>query len=131
MTRTEPLPRWAIVFVVVVAIGGLGVVACNALVDRLDDGEPADWRVSPDAALDADSTEIPIDVRERECASARPADGRIVVDVAANASTVVIDVRVRPLGGDQECPSNPITPYVVELDEPLGDREIVGERWTP
>jgi hypothetical protein len=53
----------------------------------------------------------------------------VVVDVEYEATTVAIELRVRRRGGDQECPSNPITAFVVDLDEPLGSRTIVGERW--
>jgi hypothetical protein len=126
----EPLPRWAKWFVVIVvlAIAAIGVRA--ALDDGLEEPAPADWRIAPDADIGADATSIPIEVRERECASGRDATGRVVARVAYGERAVTIDVAVRRRGGDQECPSNPITASVVELDEPLGDRTIEGERWT-
>ena len=43
---------------------------------------------------------------------------------------VVIDVGVRPYE-QATCPSNPPTPFVVELDEPLGDRTLVGDSPEP
>jgi hypothetical protein len=45
-------------------------------------------------------------------------------------TVVAIDIGVRPLGGDQECPSNPETAFTVELREPLGARRIEGGRWS-
>ncbi len=125
----EPLPRWAKVFV------GALVVALAVLVVRLalDDGlgEPveADWRVAPGTVLGPDDTRVRIDIRETECASGRSADGRVVVDVDYRATTVTIDIKVRRREGDQECPGNPVTSFVVDLDEPVGSRTIVGERW--
>ncbi len=125
----EPLPRWAKLFVgaLVVALVALGLRM--ALDDGLGAPVQAEWRVVPGTALGPNDTQVPIDVQERACASGRSADGRVVVDVDYQATTVAIEVSVRPLGGDQECPSNPITSFVVDLDEPLGGRTVVGERW--
>jgi hypothetical protein len=124
----EPLPRWANVFVaaVVVAVGALGLRM--ALDDGLGKPVAAKWRV-PGTVLGPDDTRVPVDVRETECASGRSADGRVVVDVTYQATEVVTDISIRPFGGDRECPGDPITSFVVELDEPLGGRSIVGERW--
>jgi hypothetical protein len=41
---------------------------------------------------------------------------------------VSVAAGVRPLDGDQTCPSNPTTAYVADLDQPLRDRDVVGER---
>ncbi len=86
----------------------------------------ASFRVAPDVALTADMTEIEVLVTERACNSGEDASGRIekpVVTVGAESVTVVFSVR--PRGGLQECPSNPETPYVLVLDEPLGDRVLL------
>ncbi len=88
----------------------------------------AEWVVDPDAKLGPTATSIPIVVNEMECASGRSATGRIEVEIAYGPDEVGIEVGVRPLGGDQNCPSNPNTPYIIELSEPLGDRSIEGER---
>lgn len=125
----EPLPRWAKVFVGAL-IAALVVVGVRlALDDGPDEAAPADWRIVPGVDMTPDATSVPIEVRERECASGRDADGRIVADVTYGSDSITIDVGVRRLGGDQDCPSNPVTSYVVELDQPLGDRTIIGERW--
>lgn len=70
-------------------------------------------------------------VQERECASGRDAEGRIQVDVEETAEQVLLRIAVRPLGGAQNCPSNPATPFTVELSEPLGDREVVDGSLVP
>lgn len=126
----EPLPRWAKVFVgvLVVALAAFGVR--RALDGGLGTPIEAEWRVVPGTVFGPDDTRVPIEVHERECASGRSADGRVVVDVTYRTSTVAIDVRVHPFGGSQDCPSNPTTSFVVELDEPLGGRTVVGERWS-
>jgi|GEM_PF-1168681 len=86
----------------------------------------ASFRVAPNVALTADMTEIEVLVTERACNSGEDAKGRIeepVVTVGAESVTVVF--AVRPRGGAQDCPSNPETPYVMVLDEPLGDRVLL------
>ena len=83
----------------------------------------ADWRVVTPPLDDAVVVEIM--VTEVACASGQPADGRIRVDVSYGADTIGFDVRVIPLEGAQDCPGNPDTPYLVPLDEPVGDRVIV------
>ncbi|MFP5487664.1 MAG: hypothetical protein ACLGHQ_05100 [Acidimicrobiia bacterium] len=89
---------------------------------------PARWEIDPDAQLDSSSTEVPILVQEIECASGQPADDRIVASADHGPDEVVLAVGVGRLPGAQDCPENAVTPYVVELDEPLGDRTITGER---
>jgi hypothetical protein len=126
----EPLSRWARVFVALVVVGVFVGVVVAALDDDLGGAEPARWWVAPGASLGPTSRKVPIVVNEVECASGRSAEGRIVVEVVYGSDAIDIAVGVRPLGGDQECPSNPDTPFTVELTEPLGDRTITGERTT-
>jgi hypothetical protein len=90
-------------------------------------GSAATWRLDPAApAPTPESTEIPILVHERECASGEPATGRIAdPQVRADANRIVVPVFVRPVEGGAECPGNPDTPYVLRLPEPLGDRALL------
>lgn len=85
----------------------------------------ADWYVDLAAGEPGPETDtLPIFVHERQCASGQPATGRIlepVVDYGEDEVTVTI--MVRTIGG--ECPSNPLTPFTIQLDEPLGDRVLV------
>jgi hypothetical protein len=67
-----------------------------------------------------------VTVLERGCASGRDAEGRSEASVSYERDRVTIDIGVRPYGGGQDCPSHPSTPYVVDLDEPLGNRTIAG-----
>lgn len=114
-----------------VAAAVIAFVVMRVLDDGLGSPEPAFWQLAPTAELGSDVERIPVVVRARGCSSRRTAEGRIEIDVTYGPDAVGIDVGVRPFGGDQTCPSNPATDYVVELDEPLGDRCIEGERPLP
>jgi hypothetical protein len=86
----------------------------------------ASFRVAADNELDATATEIPVLVTERACNSGEDARGRIVVSaIDEDDDSVTVIVAVRPRGGAQECPSNPETPFVLELPAPLGDRALL------
>lgn len=105
----------------------LGSSACSSVAQLLppEPAEQAQWAVDPEAGVDPEATEVPILVREVACNSGQDATGRISTDIEYGPDEVVLTVYVQPRGGDQTCPSNPLTPYVVELEEPLGDRELV------
>ncbi|MCX6521420.1 MAG: hypothetical protein NTZ21_12215 [Actinobacteria bacterium] len=124
----DPLPRWAKVFVALFAVALVAAALGAMLDDDLGAAEPARWWVAPGASLGPTSREVPIVVNEVACASGRSAEGRIVVEVVYGSDAIDIEVGVRTVGGDVECPSNPDTPFTVELTEPLGDRTITGER---
>ncbi len=124
----DPLPRWAKVSLASMAVGLIALALVAMFDDDLGGAEPARWWVAPGATLGPTSAEVPIVVNEFDCASGRSAEGRIVVELVYGSDVIDIAVGVRPLGGDQECPSNPDTPFTVELSEPLGDRTITGER---
>ena len=96
------------------------------LTQRPGEPEPAQWQVDPAASLTAASREVPINVIERECASGRSASGRIEVKVDEDVESITFDVRVERRPGNQDCQGNPITPFVVELGSPLGERVILG-----
>lgn len=87
----------------------------------------ASFRVAPGAEPGPDVTEIDVLVTERACNSGEDASGRIVAPaVTLGEERVVVTFAVRPRGGllGHTCPSNPETPFVLELPEPLGDRAL-------
>jgi hypothetical protein len=89
-------------------------------------GEIASFRVAPGVELDPAATEIAVLVTERACNSGEDAQGRIAVAaIDADDDSVTVTFAVRPRGGGQECPSNPETPFVLELPEPLGERVLL------
>lgn len=112
---------------VLAVVAALLLGACDLVGGAIGREPPreAQWAIDPAARLTPEATEIPLLVGEVSCASGRSAEGRIDVDVEYGEDVVVITARVRPLPGGQECPGNPPTPFVVSLDEPLGDRELV------
>jgi hypothetical protein len=91
------------------------------------------WRVARGTRPASRSSSFPIEVMERECASGRPADGRIadpIVEYGEDAITITVPVR--RVEGGATCQGNPWTPFVLELDEPIGDRLLLdGGPWPP
>jgi hypothetical protein len=78
------------------------------------------------------ATSIELLVRERACASGARATGRIeLVDLRETPDEVSVRIGVRPREGAQTCPSNPPTPFVVELSEPLAERNVVDASFVP
>ena len=86
----------------------------------------ASYRVDPAVELDPGMTEIQVLVTERACNGGRDARGRIAeprILLGDDAITVVF--AVRPNEGMATCPSNPETPYVLVLPEPIGNRTLL------
>lgn len=84
------------------------------------------FRVAPHETLTPDTIEVDVRVTEMACNSGQDARGRILpptITLSAEAATVVMTVR--PRGGGQDCPSNPETPFLLVLPEPLGDRSLL------
>ena len=93
---------------------------------------PATFRVDPEVELAPETTEIPVLVTERACNGGEDARGRIVapvIEVGPEAVTVVF--AVQPRGGEHNCPSNPETPFILVLPEPLGDRVLLDGSMVP
>jgi hypothetical protein len=90
------------------------------------EAEPAPFVPADDADLSPESTSIELLVNERGCASGQSAEDRMApAEIEYGEDAVVVTTRVVPPPGPQTCPSNPDTPVTVELEEPLGDRELL------
>ncbi len=90
---------------------GLGVVEWE-----LDAGAPP-----PEAG----TTELQVLVTERACTGGRELGERLLgPQVVETDESVRISFAAIALTGNHACPSNPATPVTVELDAPLGDREL-------
>lgn len=77
-------------------------------------------------------TSVDVLVHERACASGRSAEGRIqLVELNETAEQVQLRIGVRPPDGDHTCQGSPPTPFTVELNGPLGDREIIDASVVP
>ena len=86
----------------------------------------ASFRVAPHEELSPETEEVDVLVTERACNSGQDARGRVVRPAVILADdTVTVVFAVVPRGGMQECPSNPETPVLLELPEPLGERRLV------
>jgi hypothetical protein len=91
----------------------------------------ATWWADPAAdPIGPESERIPALVLENACASGRTAEGRVLPPaITYDDNSVIITILVRSLG-NAECPGHPFTPFIVGLDEPLGDRALLdGGQW--
>ena len=126
----KPIPNWMQGVAGLVGVALVVAIAYFAIGDGNGEAVPAEWRVDPAADVGPEALLIPIQVLETECSGGETAHGRLVPTVQHATDTIAIDIGVRTLDGDQSCPGNPVTPFVVELDDPLGDRSITGDLWT-
>lgn len=90
------------------------------------DGDTAVWDVDAADPPTPSATSITAMVSRLGCSGGETGEVLAPV-VSADAERVVLTFSVEPLPDDVDytCPGNPAVPYVVELDEPLGDRELV------
>lgn len=106
--------------------GGWEMTSAGPCALRADLGALGPASVAFDGeAPEADATTLELLVTEQACASGQEATDRVVTEVEATEDELRLVVGVTLLGGEAECPSNPPTSIQVELDEPLGDREVV------
>lgn len=87
-----------------------------------------EWRLDPSAAEPGpESTEIAVLLSEMECAGGREIGDRLVgPQVVMTESRVLIAFAAEPPPGEfHTCQGIAEQPYVVELPEPIGSREIV------
>ena len=88
--------------------------------------DTAVWDVDANEPPTPSSTSITALVTRLGCSGGET--GKVLDPVvSADGEQVVVTFSVEslPPDGEYECPANDAVPYVVELDEPLGDREIV------
>lgn len=86
----------------------------------------AEFRVAPGEGLGPESSEFDVLVSELACNSGEDARGRILPpQLISDADSVTVVMTVRPRGGGQDCPSNPETPFLLQLPEPLGERTLL------
>lgn len=114
-TKRRTLISAAVVVVALLAIWFIAIRGSGAEVAR--------WRLDPSFTPAPESTNIPLLVSEAGCSSGRPVTGRTELSVRYSDSAVTIDIRVRPLEGNQTCPAIE-SPFAVQLREPLGQRAL-------
>jgi hypothetical protein len=90
----------------------------------------ANWTLDPAVTLTPATTDLHILVDELQCHGLSDAAGRIAVEARVSGASLVLTSFVRSLNGPQTCPGTPPTPYVVHLDQPLGNRTVLdGATW--
>jgi hypothetical protein len=112
-------------------LGGWGGCRPEIVLDGLN---LASWVLDPDAPQpDAAATTFAALVTERTCTGGQPMGGRLQPPtITYGPDTVVVVFAARPLEGDAfDCPGNPPTRVVVELREPLGQRELLDGGFFP
>jgi len=88
--------------------------------------EPAVWYLPAGFVADPGATRIEVVVDARGCASGvGPADRMAPPQVEVTDTQVRIAVSTYILKGPQTCLGHPTAPLVVDLGEPLGDRELI------
>lgn len=102
---------------IVLALAGCGILPGAT--------SPAVWELAPEQAVDAETTTLSVLVTRVACNSG--VTGSVNEPSIDRADgELVITFTVSP--GDPpaaECPSNDLVEYVIELDEPIGDRVLV------
>ncbi|MDO8337052.1 MAG: hypothetical protein Q7T15_02210 [Microcella sp.] len=102
---------------VVLALAGCGIIPGTT--------SPAVWELTPDQVIDAETTTLSVLVTRVAC------NGGVTgtvndPSIDRTDGELVITFTVSP--GDPpaaNCPSNDLVEYVIELDEPVGDRALV------
>ena len=99
--------------------------ACSPTLVMPGGAPAADWELDLKVAPDRTSTSITVLVSELGCASGKAPDGRIVGPwVVVEARVIRVAFGVTPLPGAQDCQESPPARVVVDLGEPLGDRQL-------
>ena len=109
-------------FAVSIAAVVLALAGCGVLPGATS---PAVWELAPDQVVDAETTTLSVLVTRVACNSG--VTGTVNdPSIDRTDGELVITFTVSP--GDPpaaNCPSNDLVEYVIELDEPVGDRALV------
>lgn len=103
------------------------------LVTQMPEGSnTVEWRVDPDDSPRPDSVSIRLLLQERECVSGQEIGERLLgPEIVYTDEQILVSFAAEPPPGDAfTCQGNPETPFVLDLDEPLGDRELIDGRDT-
>lgn len=104
----------------------LSTASTCALRTDLGDLGPVTVTLDPEHPPTPDAHELRLLVTETACNSGQDAEGRVrLVGLVPDDGTIELVVAVEPREGEANCPSNPPTPFVVPLDEALGERTVL------
>ncbi len=93
--------------------------------------EPATWFLPAGFVADPAATSVQVLVEEQGCTSGQGAEGNTaepVVEVTDDQVLIAVSTYIRR--GGQNCPGHPLAPLLVDLGQPLGDRELVDAHGT-
>lgn len=91
-------------------------------------GEVA-WRVDSSRPLDDQATSVTLLATGQACSSGSPMGSRLRPPAVLLSDDIIFVALTADLPqGAQTCPGNPEEPVVVELGQPIGDRDIVNAR---
>ncbi len=110
-----------------------GVYALANCTPSIDLGSltEASITLDPDAIPERDDDRVALLVTERACNSGRPATDRVeLIELIETESTVELVIGIQPNTGGT-CPSNPPTPFTIDLRQPLADRTILNAAVVP
>ena len=106
---------------------------CHQLAVVLPEGRSRVAVTAPRGGVDPSATSPQVLVNEVQCASGRdpaPYLGRPLVD--EQEDRVLVTMSSEEVVGDATCQGNPSVPVTLELDEPLGDRQLLDAgTWPP
>lgn len=87
---------------------------------------PAVWFLPASSLPTPESTSVSVLVDQRACVNdADPQSGLAAPEVEVTATEVRIAIGAYIRKGPQGCPASPLTPLVVDLGQPLGERSLV------
>lgn len=112
----------------------LGVSVAKPLRAVQDGVRASSWRLDPDFSVHPDDTELHVLLTEQTMASGRLADDRILPpELALDGERLVLRCYVRPLEGYTGRSRRHETQVLVQLPEPVGEREPVDGAvfWAP
>lgn len=106
------------------------VASSGPCAPRTDAGElnAAALALDPDQPADPSDTTVHLLVTELACHGGEDAEGRVELARLVetdDAVEIVVGVRPDETADAWTCQSNPPTPFALELDAPLGDRDII------
>ncbi len=93
----------------------------------LKNGSITHWAFDPDHyPVDPGASTLHLRVTEQDCTSGRRlSQDELTPHVFYGEKWIEILIEAPELRGPQTCPGNPINDYVLELEEPVGQRKIV------
>jgi hypothetical protein len=122
--------RWALFVVPITSL----VCGCSLLLPSSNaptiarDASPAVWHLDPDQpAPGPAATSFTAMVTEQDCSSGREITSLLLPPVIEYLEVqVTVSLYLEPLpAGAHECQGTLPTPFVIELAEPLGDRQLI------